>query len=118
MAAFDSAYPDAGWVVASSDDATGDVERVATNGRVKAGGLLDFAFTCERDARISVHATNANSAANESIFAFEGPCSPGQIGRATGSAGGEAMFINLDVTVDPAVRHWVMLGVSPDDLIH
>jgi hypothetical protein len=118
MTAFRAPYPDKGWVVASAVDGTGDVERVITYGWVKAGALLDFAYTCEHTATISVVVSDGRAtAAEDTLFRLTGPCSPGEPRRASAPSTSTAMPINLDVTIDPAVRFWVKLGVPTDHLL-
>lgn len=117
MTAFSATYPEKGWVVATAIDATGDVEHVTTYGWVKAGALLDFAYTCEHRTTISILASDGRAtAAGDTVGGLETTCSPGEIGRASGTSISTAMPINLRVTIDPAVRFWVKLGVPKDHL--
>ena len=115
---FSAPYPDEGWAVATAVDATRDVQRVIFYGSVKAGALLDFAYTCEQTTTISILVSDGRpSGSGNMLFRLEAPCTPGRIGRASAPSTSVTMPISLDVTVDPSVRFWVKLGVPADHLV-
>jgi hypothetical protein len=113
MPAFGDPYPDQGWAVVASWDASGDRVRVVSKGQAKARALIDVAYACDKATQLTIRATDQGT--GDAVVGLGTQCLPGSLGRATFPSTGRKMTVNFDsASVDPAVRFWVKIAVPTD----